>query len=78
MTPEERIDALAATISDLRAAITETLAENRHLADGENCSLIKLKRAIKHKNDCACGMPWEPDSDQFGCWSCGAEAPDKK
>lgn len=24
---------------------------------------------------CACGMPWEPDMDQFGCWSCGAEKP---
>lgn len=20
---------------------------------------------------CVCGMPWEPDMDQFGCWSCG-------
>lgn len=24
---------------------------------------------------CKCGMPWEPDMDQFGCWSCGAEKP---
>jgi len=24
---------------------------------------------------CACGMPWESDMDQFGCWSCGAAAP---
>ena len=30
----------------LRAAITKTLEENRHLADGENCTLIDLKRAI--------------------------------
>jgi hypothetical protein len=24
---------------------------------------------------CKCGMPWEPDMDQFGCWSCGADTP---
>lgn len=24
---------------------------------------------------CKCGMQWEPDMDQFGCWSCGAEKP---
>ncbi len=24
---------------------------------------------------CKCGMPWEPDMDQFGCWSCGADEP---
>lgn len=29
-----------------RAAIEETLEENRHLADGEDCTLIKLKRSI--------------------------------
>jgi hypothetical protein len=28
------------------AAIRETLAENGHLADGEKCTLIKLKRAL--------------------------------
>lgn len=22
---------------------------------------------------CKCGLPWEPDGDQFGCWSCGYE-----
>ena len=30
----------------LRAAILLTLAENSHLADGEDCTLITLKRAI--------------------------------
>lgn len=24
---------------------------------------------------CKCGMPWEPDMDQFGCWACGADKP---
>lgn len=27
-------------------AIRETLEENGHLADGENCTLIKLKRVL--------------------------------
>ena len=30
----------------LLAAIQQTLDENGHLADGENCTLIVLKRAI--------------------------------
>jgi hypothetical protein len=30
----------------LRAAIEETLRDNAHLADGDNCTLIKLKRAM--------------------------------
>ena len=35
-----------AEIAKLRAAIRKTLDENGHLADGENCTLIELKRAI--------------------------------
>ena len=30
----------------LKTAILETLEENGHLADGDNCTLIKLKPAI--------------------------------
>jgi hypothetical protein len=30
----------------LRSAIEETLKDNAHLADGESCTLIKLKRAM--------------------------------
>lgn len=33
-------------IERLRDAIIETLEENLHLADGENCTLIRLKRAL--------------------------------
>lgn len=33
-------------IERLRAAISETLDENGHLADGDNCTLIKLKRVM--------------------------------
>lgn len=31
----------------LKKAIKDTLAENGHLADGDNCTLIKLKNALK-------------------------------
>ena len=42
----EIIDAAIDEIKRLRAAIQQTLNENGHLADGENCTLIVLKRAI--------------------------------
>ena len=32
----------------LEAAIRETIEDNLHLADGDNCTLIKLKRAINY------------------------------
>lgn len=36
----------AEEIGRLRNAIKETLDENGHLADGDDCTLIKLKMAI--------------------------------
>ena len=33
-------------VLDLTQAILNTLEENRHLADGDNCTLAKLKSAI--------------------------------
>ena len=42
--------ALACTLerelAELREAVAQTLRENAHLADGENCTLIRLKRAL--------------------------------
>ena len=35
-----------AEIAKLRDAIKITLEQNGHLADGENCTLIELKRVI--------------------------------
>jgi len=35
-----------ADIMRLHGAIEKTLADNGHLADGDNCTLIDLKRAI--------------------------------
>ena len=37
---------LADEVKILREAILETLEENGHLADGDNCTLIKLKLAM--------------------------------
>ena len=39
---------LNAEIKRLEKAIRETIEENLHLAAGENCTLIKLKRAIHY------------------------------
>lgn len=36
----------AEEIRRLRTAIDETIFENAHLADGDNCTLIKIKRAM--------------------------------
>lgn len=38
---------LSAEIVRLRSAIQQTLDENGHLADGDNCTLIALKLALK-------------------------------
>jgi hypothetical protein len=34
-------------INALKAAIRETLEENRHLADGDDCTLCKLKTVVE-------------------------------
>lgn len=61
-----RYDDLANTVEELhdenmilRDAIKQTLEENGHLADGENCTLIVLKRALRK----VCGLDWEDDGD---------------
>lgn len=43
---DQRIEYAHAEIMRLRAAILETIEDNLHLADGNDCTLIKLKRAI--------------------------------
>lgn len=47
---------LQAKIDSLFQAIRQTLDENGHLADGENCTLIVLKRALREV-----GVPWKGD-----------------
>ena len=63
LNPQARIRALEAetiqqyemlleqvrTIDKLHSAIIKTLDENGHLADGENCTLIHLKRAVGYE-----------------------------
>lgn len=44
-------------ILKLRNAIQKTLDENGHLADGENCTLILLKRALEAPNAELTGVP---------------------
>ena len=38
--------ALERELAILRDAVAQTLRENAHLADGDNCTLIRLKRAL--------------------------------
>ena len=40
------IEILRGELTRLRSAIRETLAENAHLADGENCTLRRLVEAL--------------------------------
>lgn len=44
----ERLDYQTVVIKLLETAIRETIEDNLHLADGEDCTLIKLKRAIDY------------------------------
>lgn len=46
----------ADVIEILRTAINKTLDDNAHLADGENCTLLALKIALRET-----GEPWEGD-----------------
>lgn len=48
---------LSAEVERLRFAIRQTLDANGHLADGENCTLLALKVALRES-----GAPWEGDS----------------
>ena len=45
---------LSAEVERLRAAICQTLDANWHLADGETCTLLALKVALR-----VSGAPWE-------------------
>jgi hypothetical protein len=40
-----------AEIAKLKAAILQTLDENGHLADGDDCTLIHLKTAIGYEDE---------------------------
>lgn len=42
----QELEALRKENDRLRKAIDETLEENAYLADGDNCTLIKLKQAL--------------------------------
>ena len=40
-----------ARIAELEKAITETINENLHLADGEDCTLARLKAVIRLESE---------------------------
>lgn len=40
------LDTQSKRIAELESAITKTLNENGHLADGDNCTLVDLKRVM--------------------------------
>ena len=45
--PREDVARIAKQRDELLAAAQTTLAKNLHLADGDNCTLIDLKRAVE-------------------------------
>jgi len=44
-----RIKSLEAQVKQLKSAIRKTISQNRHLADGDNCTLIELKKVLKER-----------------------------
>ena len=44
---DDRIASQQREIDELKSAIRETLIENANLADGDNCTLIKLKNVLR-------------------------------
>ena len=48
MQAAERLDTQTVRIMQLETAIREFIEDNLHLADGDVCTLTKLKRAINY------------------------------
>ena len=44
---ESEVECLKKRVEELESAIRKTIEENLHLADGDDCTLIALKRAIE-------------------------------
>ena len=42
----KELEEAKARIAHLEAALRKTIDDNRHLADGDNCTLIDLKKAL--------------------------------
>lgn len=42
----KELEEAKARIAHLESAIRKTIDDNRHLADGDNCTLINLKKAL--------------------------------
>ena len=66
---------------ELVSAIQQTLNENGHLADGDNCTLIVLKRALESIGaaqvvDCSTCRYRETKEPCRGCYECHAWQPE--
>ena len=64
----EIAEILSAEVERLRAAICQTLDANGHMADGDVCTLLPLKLALRES-----GAPWDGDElhnvELTGCQS---------
>lgn len=40
-------------------------------------TVVMIEQLLRNcaKAECICGMPWEIDMEQMGCWHCGALTP---
>lgn len=68
---EDLLDA-AYFIRHMQEAIKQTIDENRHLADGDDCTLFRLKKCIEDCNDNTCKWTKQVNYD-VGMWEaeCG-------
>ena len=39
--------------------------------------IVQIEKLLRNcaRAYCSCGMPWEIDMEQCGCWNCGAKTP---
>ena len=50
----------------------------RFMSNGNSWDVVCMwEKIIRNcaKAECICGVPWEEDMDQFGCWNCGSLTP---
>ena len=62
-------------MSDARALLLEAADRLEDYAqDFDACNALEFTKALRAaaaETLCTCGVEWEEDTAQFGCWSCG-------
>ena len=53
------------------AMTKERLHEKSEIASELAWRDMLIDKLVKHLKICPCGVPWEKDSFEFGCWNCG-------